>query len=135
MKTVSLRFYFKVEQPLPPGVSQKDIDLYKEIRDKAVREVTEVMNAAGKMNLAVATTNLTMLSPPSIALAAQERCPAAIEFGEWEIDTWYSSPFPQEYARFVESISCLVNFSYFLLFNFQTAETVSVRVLPEIYKK
>lgn len=29
----------------------------------------------------------------------QPRCPAAIEFGSYEIQTWYSSPFPQEYAR------------------------------------
>lgn len=32
-------------------------------------------------------------------LPAPARCPSAIEFGQWEIDTWYSSPFPQEYAR------------------------------------
>ena len=31
----------------------------------------------------------------------EPRCPAAIEFGKWEIKTWYSSPFPQEYARLV----------------------------------
>lgn len=30
---------------------------------------------------------------------AQQRCPAAIEFGKYEIQTWYSSPYPQEYAR------------------------------------
>lgn len=36
---------------------------------------------------------------PSTTMAQQERCPAAIEFGQWEIETWYSSPFPQEYAR------------------------------------
>jgi len=29
----------------------------------------------------------------------QQRCPGAIEFGQYEIQTWYSSPFPQEYAR------------------------------------
>lgn len=31
--------------------------------------------------------------------ALPPRCPSAIEFGQWEIETWYSSPFPQEYAR------------------------------------
>lgn len=30
----------------------------------------------------------------------EPRCPAGIEFGKWEIKTWYSSPFPQEYARY-----------------------------------
>ena len=27
------------------------------------------------------------------------RCPASIEFGKYSIETWYSSPYPQEYAR------------------------------------
>lgn len=40
-----------------------------------------------------------LLSSTTVALAEQERCPAAIEFGQWEIETWFSSPFPQEYAR------------------------------------
>lgn len=31
--------------------------------------------------------------------AEQERCPAAIQFGQYEITTWYSAPYPQEYAR------------------------------------
>lgn len=29
----------------------------------------------------------------------QPRSPAQIEFGKYLIHTWYSSPFPQEYAR------------------------------------
>ena len=29
------------------------------------------------------------------------RYPPCIEFGRWEIETWYSSPYPQEYARYV----------------------------------
>nr|CAI5860554.1 unnamed protein product [Callosobruchus analis] len=39
-------------------------------------------------------------------MAAQGRCPAAIEFGKYEIDTWYSSPFPQEYARLPKLFLC-----------------------------
>lgn len=27
------------------------------------------------------------------------RCPAVIEFGKYEIQTWYSSPYPPEYSR------------------------------------
>lgn len=89
------------QQQLPPGISQKDYDLYKDVREKAAQAINELMNAGGRLNLAVATTNSALLSPPSMALAAQERCPAAIEFGKWDIDTWYSSPFPQEYARYI----------------------------------
>lgn len=40
----------------------------------------------------------SMVSLPCDSLM-EPRCPAAIEFGKWEIKTWYSSPFPQEYAR------------------------------------
>lgn len=95
-------FVFIAEkQPLPPGVTEADVAMYKDIREKAAEAVAEVMNPGGKLNLAVPVLNPTMLSPPSFALAAQERCPAAIEFGKWEIETWYSSPFPQEYARYV----------------------------------
>ncbi|RWS28222.1 Myst3 protein-like protein, partial [Leptotrombidium deliense] len=34
------------------------------------------------------------------------RCPASIEFGEYEIETWYSSPYPQEYARLHKLFIC-----------------------------
>ncbi|CAO1407928.1 unnamed protein product [Diamesa tonsa] len=89
-----------MEKPaLPPGVSQKDADLYKEIREKAAKSVTET-----KMNLTVPSTQV--LSPMSSAMAEQERCPAAIEFGKFEIETWYSSPFPQEYARLPKLFLC-----------------------------
>ena len=82
----------KTEKQLPPGVTQKDADLYKEIRERAAKTVSEILphNAANSS---------MMISPTSAAMAEQERCPAAIEFGKHEIETWYSSPFPQEYAR------------------------------------
>lgn len=34
------------------------------------------------------------------------KCPASIEFGKYEIDTWYSSPYPQEYARLHKLFIC-----------------------------
>jgi len=34
------------------------------------------------------------------------RCPASIEFGKYTIDTWYSSPYPQEYARLPKLYLC-----------------------------
>lgn len=60
-----------------------------------------MLNPTLKLNLATpsTSTSIQITSPTSIALAAQEKCPAGIEFGQWEIETWYSSPFPQEYAR------------------------------------
>lgn len=91
------------KQPLPPGVTQRDADIFKEVQEKAVSTVTEIMNAnAGQINLAVdqgSNLSTCLLTSTSLAMAAQARCPSAIEFGQWHIDTWYSSPFPQEYAR------------------------------------
>lgn len=77
------------------------------MQEKAVDTVNEIMNAnEGQLiNLAVGqgAVNLSscLLSSSSLAMAAQARCPSAIEFGQWHIETWYSSPFPQEYARYV----------------------------------
>lgn len=83
---------FTEKPPLPPGVSQKDADLYKEVREKAAKQLASVT----KPNLA---NSPSKLSPTTSQLVEQERCPAAIQFGRYEIETWYSSPFPQEYAR------------------------------------
>ncbi|KAL5287844.1 KAT6B family protein [Megaselia abdita] len=95
------------KQPLPPGVTESDVEMYREIREKAAKAVSEIMNPGGKLNLAApAVSNPQLLSPNSLAIAAQERCPAAIEFGKWEIQTWYSSPFPQEYARLPKLFLC-----------------------------
>uniref|UniRef100_I3KGZ5 histone acetyltransferase n=1 Tax=Oreochromis niloticus TaxID=8128 RepID=I3KGZ5_ORENI len=34
------------------------------------------------------------------------RCPAVIEFGKYEIQTWYSSPYPPEYSRLQKLYIC-----------------------------
>lgn len=71
------------------------------IQGKAAESVTSDV-PGGSLNLAVqggSIMNTTLLSSTSLAMAAQVRCPAGIEFGQWDIETWYSSPFPQEYAR------------------------------------
>ncbi|KAJ8380228.1 hypothetical protein SKAU_G00010060 [Synaphobranchus kaupii] len=34
------------------------------------------------------------------------RCPSVIEFGKYEIQTWYSSPYPQEYSRLPKLYLC-----------------------------
>lgn len=108
----------KIEkQPLPPGVTQKDVSLFKEVQSKAADTVTEIMNAnGGHINLAVEQggSNLSscLLSSSTLAIVAQARCPSAIEFGQWHIETWYSSPFPQEYARYVNKSELLCFFFF-----------------------
>lgn len=96
MNETNYFFQFKIDKPsLPPGVSQRDSDLYKEVREKAAKQLLEIT----KPNLASSPSKLT---PSNTHQLEQERCPAAIEFGKFEIETWYSSPFPQEYARYVK---------------------------------
>ena len=34
------------------------------------------------------------------------RCPAKIQFSKYEIQTWYSSPYPAEYARLSKLYIC-----------------------------
>lgn len=81
---------------LPPGVTERDVTLFKETREKAIAATPA----------AVCSENGTAFTSPSQAIMAQGRCPAAIEFGEYEIETWYSSPFPQEYARLPKLFLC-----------------------------
>lgn len=74
---------------LPPGVTEADSELFSQAR------------AAGGALQApeeIPAPPPHVPGTPALSLAPQ-RCPAAIEFGQWEIETWYSSPFPQEYAR------------------------------------
>ncbi|CAH1719427.1 unnamed protein product [Chironomus riparius] len=92
---------FDLDKPaLPPGISQKDADIYKEVREKAAKQLLEIT----KPNMASSPSKLSPVS--SQQLLEQERCPAAIEFGKYEIETWYSSPFPQEYARLPKLFLC-----------------------------
>nr|WOK84103.1 acetyltransferase [Colaphellus bowringi] len=99
----SLTVDLKLPQ-LPPGVTQKDLELYKETREKAT-VATAALLLPENIKVDSADANKTLLSP-SQAILDQGRCPAAIEFGKYEIQTWYSSPFPQEYARLPKLFLC-----------------------------
>lgn len=81
-------------QTLPPGVTQKDLDLFKEAREQANRLTVE-LEEVEKTTSPVVTTYITA-----------PRNPAAIIFGKYEVQTWYSSPFPQEYARLPKLFFC-----------------------------
>lgn len=84
---------------LPPGVTHKDVDLFKETRERAnASTVASGTDGSGLGN--------GVLTSPSQIMATQARNPAAIEFGKYEIQTWYSSPFPQEYARLPKLFLC-----------------------------
>ncbi|XP_041982565.1 histone acetyltransferase KAT6A isoform X2 [Aricia agestis] len=73
---------------LPPGVTEADAELFAQaLAASTGAEPEPVAGTPGP-------------GPPPA------RCPSAIEFGQWEIETWYSSPFPQEYARLPKLFLC-----------------------------
>lgn len=88
--------HFAESKRLPAGVTEADSELFNQARSAAsagavADEPLPVPPAAPAPGPAApATPALPHVAP---------RCPSAIEFGQWEIETWYSSPFPQEYAR------------------------------------
>lgn len=83
-------------QTLPPGVTQRDVDLFREARDRAAR-LTVSNDENEQQPLSVNAGNTSGSAP---------RNPAAIVFGRYEVETWYSSPFPQEYARLPKLFFC-----------------------------
>ncbi|KAH1025607.1 histone acetyltransferase KAT6B isoform X1 [Dendroctonus ponderosae] len=85
---------------LPPGCNHKDLELFKEAREKANAQTAALLEADERANQSM------MLSSPSKLMQQQPRNPGAIEFGKYEIQTWYSSPFPQEYARLPKLFLC-----------------------------
>ncbi|PIO07045.1 hypothetical protein AB205_0206840, partial [Aquarana catesbeiana] len=64
-------------------VSEKEIELFEDIQQQALQKVG-------------------VSGPPD----PQVRCPSVIEFGKYEIQTWYSSPYPQEYTRLPKLYLC-----------------------------
>uniref|UniRef100_G3SV35 Histone acetyltransferase n=1 Tax=Loxodonta africana TaxID=9785 RepID=G3SV35_LOXAF len=56
-------------------MTEKDMELFRDIQEQALQKVG-------------------VTGPPD----PQVRCPSVIEFGKYEIHTWYSSPYPQEYS-------------------------------------
>ena len=72
-----------VEGPdgLPPGVTQDDYLLFKKAQELAMATLASSMEAAKSHG------NLSSM-----------RTPPMIEFGKYLIKTWFSSPYPQEYA-------------------------------------
>ncbi|XP_017070255.1 histone acetyltransferase KAT6A [Drosophila eugracilis] len=79
-------------QPLPPGVTATDVELYQEVLHKAVVQMS---------NNHIEKVNDINLKP-----GQNTQSPKSIQIGKWDIETWYSSPFPQEYARLLKLFLC-----------------------------
>jgi hypothetical protein len=75
------------QMPLPPGVQESDLALFKKAQERAFQ---------------IMSSSLIPLNQYD----ANTRLPQKIEFGKYEIETWYSSPYPQEYAALQKLIIC-----------------------------
>ncbi|XP_070991994.1 histone acetyltransferase KAT6A isoform X2 [Oncorhynchus clarkii lewisi] len=73
------------EDKLPghENLTEKDVELFRHIQELALQKVG-------------------VTGPPD----PQMRCPSVIEFGKFEIQTWYSSPYPQEFSRLPKLYLC-----------------------------
>jgi len=72
---------------LPPGVTEADFALFKKAREKAIASLDMTMDLATQQS-------------------AHARTPPMIEFGKYEITTWFSAPYPQEYAMLPKLFLC-----------------------------
>ncbi|CAB3369856.1 Hypothetical predicted protein [Cloeon dipterum] len=82
---------------LPAGVTQRDVEMFKKSQEKGNAVSLEVAPSADILLSTVGNSGTPTAVP---------RCPAAIEFGKHDIQTWYSSPYPQEYARLPQLFLC-----------------------------
>ena len=117
----------RINAALPAGVTEKDVQLFTRSQDKAKAFLTEEnkglddegsprnggppppprtpisAGTPGKFDffswkdllLYMLCTGRALASPGAPAT----RTPQMIQFGRFDITTWYSSPYPQEYAR------------------------------------
>ena len=74
---------------LPPGVTETDYELFKKAQEMAMATMASSVEAA-----------------KSQGSLGGIRTPPLIEFGKYIIKTWYSSPYPQEYAMLPKLFVC-----------------------------
>lgn len=79
-------------------ITPEDNELFKKVQQIAENRLSSII-----------LTPLKSQSPGSKIVgehSVQLRCPAAIEIGNYEIETWYSSLYPHEYARLQKLFIC-----------------------------
>lgn len=89
-------------------VTDADRKLFHEAEETAERQIAVHVITPLKENRTISSVTSLENSPApsSPAIVPTLRCPASIELGSHEIDTWYSSPYPQEYARLHKLFIC-----------------------------
>uniref|UniRef100_A0A0K2TJ40 Uncharacterized protein n=1 Tax=Lepeophtheirus salmonis TaxID=72036 RepID=A0A0K2TJ40_LEPSM len=98
----------KKNYSLPSGVTELDINLFTESQEAAKKSLHVQCYSRNLPGISELNFSNNSISPnvqipltqlPPLVSAGNSRSPLAIQFGEFEISTWYSSPYPQEYAR------------------------------------
>jgi len=87
---------------LPKDVSEADKKLFKDAKEIAEKTISKHVMTPLKEKSVPPVEAVDSTSSSLTAL----RCPASIQFGNYEIETWYSSPYPQEYARLHKLFIC-----------------------------
>ena len=99
----------------PTDVTDIDRKLFKEAQEMAEKTFSQYIITPLKENISQvdkdsrlsASVTPALTDSPSLSTSLTSlRCPSSIQFGSYEIDTWYSSPYPQEYARLHKLFIC-----------------------------
>uniref|UniRef100_A0A8C4H2X8 histone acetyltransferase n=1 Tax=Dicentrarchus labrax TaxID=13489 RepID=A0A8C4H2X8_DICLA len=77
-------------------VTEEDIETFRQCK-------TEL---SGSPHLSICFYSIFSQRTGSLMNTDSMRCPAIIEFGKYEIQTWYSSPYPPEYSRLQKLYLC-----------------------------
>ncbi len=134
----SFLFNYNVIQQIPPGCSQLDFDLFKEIKAKVNKQLNANNNFdhlvikplaptvdTKKNHTAHSGANNQVLLIDSINQfqSASTRRPEFITFGKYKIETWYSAPYPHEYVQ-----SPVLHLCEFCLKYMKTKETLGLHL-------
>lgn len=118
---------------LPKDVSEADKKLFKDAKDMAEKTISKHVMTPLKDKSAppIEAIDSTSSSPSSLTAL---RCPASIQFGNYEIETWYSSPYPQEYARLHKLFICEFCLQYMKSKEILLRHSVSVPVTSKKFQ-
>lgn len=97
-------------QTIPTEVTENDRKLFKNAQDMAEKTFAQYIITPLKEKPCPdrdrRPSGSCAISPALSTSLSSLRCPSSIHFGDYEIDTWYSAPYPQEYARLHKLFIC-----------------------------
>ena len=102
-KTINPSLMQGMEDDPPVNSTPKAVHTATPVAQKNTPLQVNLLNFPGvKLTLYLLLTYLQGASPGGVNV----RTPKMIQFGKFDISTWYSSPYPQEYARLPKLFLC-----------------------------